>query len=56
MSGGVLAALLYDFVLSPRGSDLAGRLKVWRHGVEGLAGDAEPLLEEAAGEQSEKPY
>ncbi|XP_036452132.1 aquaporin-1-like [Colossoma macropomum] len=54
LCGGVVAALLYDFLLCPRGSDFAGRLKVWCHGVEGLDGETEPLLEGAGGEQSEK--
>ncbi|KAI4879839.1 hypothetical protein NFI96_016482 [Prochilodus magdalenae] len=56
LCGGVVAALLYDFVLSPRGSDLAERVKVWCHGLEGLDGETEPLLEGAAGEQSAKQY
>lgn len=56
LGGGVLAALLYDFVLFPRGSDVVGRLKILCHGSEALAAEVEPLPEGAApGTQWEKP-
>ncbi|XP_072543245.1 aquaporin-1-like [Salminus brasiliensis] len=53
LCGGAVAALLYDFLLCPRGADLAGRLKVWCHGLEALGGETEPLLGDA-GEASQK--
>ncbi|XP_053323924.1 aquaporin-1 [Spea bombifrons] len=34
MIGGAAAALIYDFILAPRTSDLTDRVKVWTRGVE----------------------
>lgn len=48
LGGGVVAALLYDFVLFPRGLDVAGRLKVLCHGAEVSGTETEPLLEGGA--------
>ncbi|TTB70992.1 Aquaporin-1 [Bagarius yarrelli] len=45
LCGGVTAALLYDFLLFPRGLDVAGRLKVLCHGAEASDAETEPLLE-----------
>ncbi|XP_076828590.1 aquaporin-1-like [Brachyhypopomus gauderio] len=55
VTGGIIAALLYDFILSPRGLDFTGRLKTLCHGVEALVVDTEPLVEGGAGEHWEKP-
>lgn len=44
LCGGIVAALLYDFVLFPRGPDPIGRFKVLCHGVEAAAAELEPLL------------
>ncbi|XP_062849537.1 aquaporin-1-like [Trichomycterus rosablanca] len=41
----VVAALLYDFVLSPRGLGVGERLKVLCQGAEDSEGEREPLLE-----------
>lgn len=49
MAGGIVAALLYDLLLSPKNGDLPKRLKVLCHG-DG-EGDREPLLDGAEGEQ-----
>ncbi|XP_060772306.1 aquaporin-1-like [Neoarius graeffei] len=55
LCGGGVAALLYDFVLFPRGSDFVGRFKVLCYGTEPLNTEAEPLLEDGAPvAQSEK--
>ncbi|XP_066538121.1 aquaporin-1-like isoform X2 [Hoplias malabaricus] len=54
LCGGIVAALLYDFLLCPRGSNFAGRVKIWCQGVAVLDGETEPLLEGAAGDQPEK--
>ncbi|XP_053352448.1 aquaporin-1-like [Clarias gariepinus] len=48
LCGSVVAALLYDFVLFPRGSDFFGRLKVLCHGAEASDAETEPLLEGGA--------
>ncbi|XP_060782505.1 aquaporin-1-like [Neoarius graeffei] len=45
LCGGVVAALLYDFVLFPKGSDFVGWLKVLCHGTEASDEETEPLLE-----------
>nr|ADK87346.1 aquaporin-1b [Heteropneustes fossilis] len=50
LCGGVIAALLYDFILFPRGSDFLARLKVLCHGAEALDAETEPLLEGGAPE------
>ncbi|KAI5619420.1 aquaporin 1a (Colton blood group), tandem duplicate 2 [Silurus asotus] len=56
MCGGIVAALLYDFILFPRGADVVGRLKVLCHGAEASAEATEPLLEgNAPAAQWEKP-
>ncbi|XP_060729555.1 aquaporin-1-like [Tachysurus vachellii] len=56
LCGGVVAALLYDFVLFPRGTDIAGRLKILCHGAEASDAETEPLLEGGApAAQWEKP-
>lgn len=56
LCGGVVAALLYDFALFPRGSDMAGRLKILCHGAEASDEETEPLLEGGApAAQWEKP-
>lgn len=49
MAGGIVAALLYDFLLSPKNGDLPKRLKVLCHGD--CEGEHEPLLDGAEGEQ-----
>uniref|UniRef100_A0A8B9KP43 Aquaporin 1a (Colton blood group), tandem duplicate 2 n=1 Tax=Astyanax mexicanus TaxID=7994 RepID=A0A8B9KP43_ASTMX len=54
LCGGAVAAVLYDFLLSPRGADFTGRLKVWCHGLEALVGESEPLLEGEGGESAQK--
>ncbi|MCI4376958.1 hypothetical protein PGIGA_G00197850 [Pangasianodon gigas] len=48
LCGGVVAALLYDFVLFPRGSDVVSRFKVLCHGAEASDVETEPLLEGGA--------
>lgn len=43
LAGGIVAALLYDFVLFPRGLDVVSRLRILCHGAEVLlALPAEP--------------
>uniref|UniRef100_W5L5Q9 Aquaporin 1a (Colton blood group), tandem duplicate 2 n=1 Tax=Astyanax mexicanus TaxID=7994 RepID=W5L5Q9_ASTMX len=54
LCGGAVAAVLYDFLLSPRGADFTARLKVWCHGLEALVGESEPLLEGEGGESAQK--
>ncbi|KAF4088652.1 hypothetical protein AMELA_G00057190 [Ameiurus melas] len=51
LCGGIVAALLYDFVLFPRGPDPIGRFRVLCHGVEAAAAELEPLL----GAEAEAP-
>ncbi|XP_060778635.1 aquaporin-1-like [Neoarius graeffei] len=48
LCGGVVAALLYDFILFPKGSDFVGWLKVLCHGTEASGAESEPLLEGGA--------
>lgn len=56
LGGGVAAALLYDLVLFPRGSDFVSRLKVLCHGAEASVVETEPLSEAGAPvTQWEKP-